>query len=440
LVSKYRAEMCHLQLSMGDFRTLNPNLGQELVHMDLANAQENGQLQSDAWSQESLIRYLTDANTFLTNGRHYEQCIEVLSLLTTIWKRERDYARVYETLAQTMQICQAMVKEKERDNKVFARYYRVAFYGKRAERLMDREFIYKRPPTCVLSVIQQEIMDYAASKVGGKKELTELLPNRDVDRSTLSPDKIYYQISSVDPIQDSSSILASSIQSFEAPLSASIIVNSNKSFDRHFGAHTFVFVQAYSKDGKKAHTDDLREQAKKKTIFETEIAFPFVKNRLEVVSRREIILEPIEHAIETIVERCDKIKEQLTNNPPRLNPLQQVLQGSVAPMVNEGPLKLCETFLSDEAKASEKPEHVRLLTLAMSNFVELCAAAIQLDQMLIGPQHRKFHMMIEKYYQDLCSKSEVYFVGFERKPKTSFTADDLDRKVWREQPRVTLPT
>jgi len=332
-----------------------------------------------------------------------------------------------------------MVKEKERDNKVFALYYRVAFYGKRAERLMGREFIYKRPPTCQLNVFQQEIMNYAASKVGGKKELTELLPNRDIDTSALSPDKIYYQISTVVPIQDSSSLAASMIQSFEAPLAASTISNSNKSFDRHFGAHTFVFTQAYSKDGK-AHTDELRDQAKKKTIFETEIAFPFVKNRLEVVSRREVILEPIEHAIETIVERCDKLKEQLTNNPPRLNPLQQVLQGSVAVMVNEGPLKLCETFLSEEAKKKEKPEHVRLLTQAMCNFVELCAAAIQLDQMLIGPQHRKFHDMIEKYYKELCKKSEVYFVGFDHKPKTSFTADDFDRKVWREQPRVSLPT
>jgi len=292
----------------------------------------------------------------------------------------------------------------------------------------------------VLSVIQQEISAYAASKVGGNKNLIELLPNRDVDRSALSPEKIYYQISPVEPIQDSSNLTSSAIQSFEAPLVASSIASSNKSFDRHFGAHTFVFTQAYSGDGKKAHTDDLREQAKKKTIFETEIAFPFVKNRLEVVSRREVILEPIEHAIETIVERCDKIKEQLQNNPPRLNPLQQVLQGSVAPMVNEGPLKLCETFLSKEAKAKQKPEHVELLTLAMCNFVELCAAAIQLDQMLIGPQHRKFHQMIEKYYADLCEKSAVYFVDFHRKPKTSFTADDLDRKVWREQPRVSLST
>ena len=138
------------------------------------------------------------------------------------------------------------------------------------------------------------------------------------------------------------------------------------------------------------------------------------------------------------MERCDKIKEQLQNNPPRLNPLQQVLQGSVAPMVNEGPLKLCETFLSAEARKSAKPEHVEMLTLAMCNFVELCAAAIQLDQMLIGPQHRKFHQMIETYYADLCKKSEVYFVNSKRKPKTSFTADDLDRKVWRDQPRVSL--
>ena len=212
------------------------------------------------------------------------------------------------------------------------------------------------------------------------------------------------------------------------------------SFDRHFGAHTFVFVQAYGKDGQKAHADSLRDQAKKKTIFETGIAFPFVKNRLEVIRKREVVLEPIENAIELIVERCDRIKEQLQNNPPRLNPLQQVLQGSVAPMVNEGPLKICETFLNEDAARTARPEHVELLTTAMCNFVELCAAAIQLDQMLIGPKHRKFHEMIEKYYEDLYAKSAVYFARSKRKPKKTFTADDLDRKVWRDQPRVVLPT
>jgi hypothetical protein len=58
-------------------------------------------------------------------------------------------------------------------------------------------------------------------------------------------------------------------------------------------------------------------------------------------------------------------------------------------MVNEGPLKICEMFLSEEGRKAEHPELVEKLCVAMANFVELCAAAIQLNQGLIGTRHIK---------------------------------------------------
>ena len=425
MVSQYLADVCHLQLGPRDFCALTPNGATRLTAVDVSGSRDTGQFQSDVWSLDSLVVLLQQAYTYLSNGAHYEQCIEVLSLLTTLWKRERNYARMMDTLLESTSVCQAIADtDKQRESRVFARYYRVAFYGARAGDLQGREFIYRRPPSCVLSVIQHEIHQHLLdTKVGGRADRVHLLPNRDIDPATtpLDPDAVYYQISSAEPYthQGSSS-------------------SSSHSFDQHFGAHTFVFVQAHALDGQKAQTDSLRDQAKKKTIFETEIAFPFVKTRLEVVSKREVVLAPIENAIELIAERCERIRAQLQNNPPRLNPLQQVLQGSVAPMVNEGPLKICETFLSDAARQTERPEHVALLATAMCNFVELCAAALQLDQMLIGPKHRRFHEMLEAHYESLYTAVSRYLAGSSRVPKKTFTADDLDRKVWRDQPQVFL--
>ena len=428
MVSQYLADVCHMQVGPSDFRALTPNVATRLTAVDISSSQDNGQFQSDVWSFDSLVVLLQQAYTYLSNGAHYEQCTEVLSLLTTLWKRERNYARMMDTLLESTSVCQAIVdNEKQRESRVFARYYRVAFYGARAGDLQNREFIYKRPPACVLSVIQHEIHQHLLeTRAAGRPDLVRLLPNRDIDPAAtpLDPDAVYYQISSAEPyVQDSPAASASA---------------SSHAFDQHFGAHTFVFVQAHALDGPKAQTDSLRDQAKKKTIFETRIAFPFVKSRLEVVAKREVVLAPIENAIELIAERSERIRAQLQNNPPRLNPLQQVLQGSVAPMVNEGPLRICETFLSAAARQTERPEHVALLTTAMCNFVELCAAALQLDQMLIGPQHRRFHEMLETHYDALYTAVVRYLAGSSRVPKKTFTADDLDRKVWRDQPLVLL--
>ena len=47
--------------------------------------------------------------------------------------------------------------------------------------------------------------------------------------------------------------------------------------------------------------------------------------------RVQILLSPIEHAIELIDERILKFNTELNAASPRLNSLQQLLQGSVVP-------------------------------------------------------------------------------------------------------------
>ena len=428
MVAQYLARVSHAPLAPADFGALTPDPAARLAAVDVRAAQDDGQFQSDVWSRDALAVLLQQAYTYLARGAHYEQCVEVLSLLTTLWKRERNYPRMVQALRETTAVCAALRETAaDRAARPPARYYRVAFHGPRAgPDLRGREFIYRRPPACVLSVVQHEIRQLLLPRVAGRQDRLHLLPNRDFDleKAQLDPEVIYYQISSVEPYHDGDSSSNS---------------NSN-SFDRHFGVHTFVFVQAYGGEGQKAHAESLQDQAKRKTIFETGAAFPFVERRLEVVARRTVVLAPIETAIELVAERCERLREQLACSPPRLNPLQQVLQGSVAPMVNEGPLRVCEAFLSPEAARAARPAHVALLATATCNFLELCAAALQLDQMLIGPQHRRFHAMLEAHYDALYAAVARYLAPITaRVPKRAFTADDLDRQVWRDQPPVVLP-
>jgi hypothetical protein len=150
-------------------------------------------------------------------------------------------------------------------------------------------------------------------------------------------------------------------------------------------------------------TDDLAKQKKKKTIFVTVQCFPYIKNRIEVISKKEIVLSPIENAIELIKGQVAKLRAELEQFPTRLKSLQQVLQGSVVPMVNPGPLKVCDIFLAPGTiKSKRHPvELVQELMDAMDKFVRVCGFAIKLNKSLIDETHTKFQLMVEKFYSEL---------------------------------------
>lgn len=57
----------------------------------------------------------------------------------------------------------------------------------------------------------------------------------------------------------------------------------------------FIFATPFTKNGK-AH-GELHEQCKRKTILTTANHFPYVKTRIQVISRTQFQLEPIEVAI-----------------------------------------------------------------------------------------------------------------------------------------------
>jgi dedicator of cytokinesis protein 6/7/8 len=71
------------------------------------------------------------------------------------------------------------------------------------------------------------------------------------------------------------------------------------------------------------------QQYKRKTILKTSKAFPTLLKRLHVTSKDEIILTPIENAIETINGRKDALQTELGRSPPNTKLLQINLQGAV---------------------------------------------------------------------------------------------------------------
>ena len=72
-------------------------------------------------------------------------------------------------------------------------------------------------------------------------------------------------------------------------------------WDRNFNIRNFIYETPFTTTGK-AH-GDMSEQCKRKTILKCEISFPYAKKRIKIESKEEIILSPIETAIEVLPHR-----------------------------------------------------------------------------------------------------------------------------------------
>jgi len=203
-----------------------------------------------------------------------------------------------------------------------------------------------------------------------------VLPNKQVDKTKLEPNKLYIQIASTKPIFDATDTPRDTV------------------WEQHFNTTKFLFESAYALGGKLQ--SEMSKQQKKKDIFHSRVAFPSANNRLPVIRKEEIILSPIEYAIELIEDRVANLKTELNSKPPRINVLQQILQGSVVPMVNEGPLKICEVYLTDPTPFP--PHNIAALRKAIKLFSTYCDFALKLNKRLITQEHMEFHKMMENHY------------------------------------------
>ena len=81
----------------------------------------------------------------------------------------------------------------------------------------------------------------------------------------------------------------------------------------------------------------------KKTILTTGHCFPYMKTRIKIKEKFEVILTPIEVAIEDMVAKLGRLNAAIIND--RLTLLQMELQSCVATVVMAGPLEIARTFL-----------------------------------------------------------------------------------------------
>ena len=129
-------------------------------------------------------------------------------------------------------------------------------------------------------------------------------------------DKLYYQIASVNEYFD--------------PSEENLRITH---FENKFNLNKFIFEVPFTTSGG-TQTEDFEQQCKKKIIYTVESSFPCLRKRLQVVKKEEIVLSPIENAIDNISSKVKEYQKEILAQPPSSKRLQLVIQGSLLTQVN----------------------------------------------------------------------------------------------------------
>uniref|UniRef100_A0A8C8SQ11 Dedicator of cytokinesis 6 n=1 Tax=Pelusios castaneus TaxID=367368 RepID=A0A8C8SQ11_9SAUR len=383
LVAEYLSmlEDCrHLPVGCVSFQGISSNVLEEsAVSDDVLAPDEEGICSGKFFTELGLVGLLEQAATFFTMGGMYEAVNEVYKVLIPIHEANREFKKLavlHGKLQEAFNRISSQVSPR-----MFGTYFRVGFYGSRFGDLDEQEFVYKEPSITKLAEISHRLEEFYAERFGD--DLVEIIKDSNpVDKARLDPNKAYIQLTYVEPFFDT----------YE-------LKDRVTYFEKNYDLRTFLFCTPFTLDGR-AH-GELHEQRKRKTLLTTSHAFPYIKTRLPVIHKEEIILTPMEVAIEDMQKKTQELAFATHQDPADAKMLQMVLQGCVGTTVNQGPLEVAQVFLAEIPDDPKLYRHHNKLRLCFKDFTKRCEDALRKNKALIGPDQREYHRELERNYQRL---------------------------------------
>ncbi|XP_059617297.1 dedicator of cytokinesis protein 7 [Phlebotomus argentipes] len=369
----------HLPVGAVSFKHISPNtLMESAVSDDVLNPGEDGICLGNRFTESGLKALLEEAaNSFQIAGM-YEAMNDVYKVLIPICENNCDFQKLGKIHGKLQEAFNRIAQL--HGKRVFGTYFRVGFYGAKFGDLDQQEFIYKEPTLTKLPEIFSRLQNFYSDRFG--PDCVEIIKDsNNVDVNMLDPEKAYIQITYVEPY----------FETYE-------LRHRETHFERNFNIKRFIFATPFTKTGK-AH-GDLHEQCKRKTILSTANHFPYVKTRIQVVSRAQIVLEPIEVAIEDIQKKTVELAAATNQEPADPKILQMVLQGCIGTTVNQGPMEMALVFLSGLSDGSTVPSrHQNKLRLCFKDFSKKCHDALKKNKNLILPDQKDYQKELERNYQ-----------------------------------------
>ncbi|XP_041513092.1 dedicator of cytokinesis protein 6 isoform X2 [Microtus oregoni] len=385
LVAEYLAlleDSRHLPVGCVSFQNVSSNVLEEsAISDDILSPDEEGFCSGKNFTELGLVGLLEQAAAYFTMGGLYEAVNEVYKNLIPILEAHRDYKKLAAVHGKLQDAFTKIMHQSSGWERVFGTYFRVGFYGARFGDLDEQEFVYKEPSITKLAEISHRLEEFYTERFGD--DVVEIIKDSNpVDKSKLDPQKAYIQITYVEPHFDT----------YE-------LKDRVTYFDRNYGLRAFLFCTPFTPDGR-AH-GELAEQHKRKTLLSTEHAFPYIKTRIRVCHREETVLTPVEVAIEDMQKKTRELAFATEQDPPDAKMLQMVLQGSVGPTVNQGPLEVAQVFLAEIPEDPKLFRHHNKLRLCFKDFCKKCEDALRKNKALIGPDQKEYHRELERHYSRL---------------------------------------
>ncbi|XP_066563982.1 dedicator of cytokinesis protein 7 isoform X2 [Amia ocellicauda] len=380
LVAEYlnMLEDCrYLPIGCVTFQNISSNVLEEsAVSDDILSPEEEGICAGKYFTETGLIGMLEQAAASFNMGAMYEAVNEVYKILLPIHEANRDFKKLATVHGKLQDAF-----NKINNQRMFGTYFRVGFYGCRFGDLDEQEFVYKEPSITKLAEISHRLEEFYSERFGD--DTVEIVKDSNpVDKTKLDPNKAYLQITYVEPFFDT----------YE-------LKERITYFDKNYNLRAFMYCTPFTLDGR-AH-GELHEQYKRKSILTTSHAFPYIKTRINVVHKEEIILIPIEVAIEDMQKKTQELAFATHQDPADAKMLQMVLQGSVGTTVNQGPLEVAQVFLADIPDDPKLFRHHNKLRLCFKDFTKRCEDALRKNKVLIGPDQKEYHREMERNYHRL---------------------------------------
>jgi len=216
----------------------------------------------------------------------------------------------------------------------------------------------------------------------GETNISFLSNTKPIIESDLLPTHVYLQVIDVKPFFPKNDV-----------------ENRTTQYHQNFNVSQFIFESPFTKekDGK-MYTEDPSKQWKRKIVVNTEdSAFPIVTCRLEVKSKKEEELSPIEVGMEAIAGKMQLLKNELGFVIDKKT-LAIQLHGTLLTQVNAGPIAIAQIFFNPATIATFDQDIVLKLKGLFKSFVELLAEAITRQKPLIDTNEVPIQIALEESY------------------------------------------
>jgi hypothetical protein len=312
-------------------------------------------LRLDCWTLDGLATELFEAGNMLSEeglGKDALRCFNFVIMMRLHQNKHLDLLKCY---AAAQMCCKVVIKDV--NPKPEEKFFRVRFIGKLFDKqLNDKAFIYRGESG-------QRLMDFsnfvlkrcADNSAAYGTSRCELLGNdKDVTTELLEQTKVLYvQVARVYPV-------------------VAAVSGSRESLS------VFQLDMAHSETEKKQQQLVIL-QGRKKIYYTTACPFPYFNRRILIVDTKNVILNPLDNAIELMTSRVQSIREATLSKSATV--ISGILYGNVMTTISEGPEAIAAAFLT-ESHTDSQTETLRQL---MREFLLVTEEALNLHEVIMEP-------------------------------------------------------